>query len=113
MLVSIVANATNIMTSIKKTINILDVVDYNFLNKFIMIRKQSDKFHYLNENKSTRQYIWYKIIEKFSNNLLYLKPNELNSLQIFTMQKSNDYNILLNRYGDILNVPSEIQKIIK
>lgn len=113
MLVSIVINATSIMASMKQKINIFDAIDYSFINRFILIRKQSDKFNYLNKNKSTRQYIWYKIIEKFSNNILHLSTGELNGLQTFITQESNDYNILLNKSGDILNIPPLIQKLIK
>lgn len=112
LVIYIFLNANSILTLVKKKINLLDIIDRVNFNKFIFIRKQSDKFNYLNKNKTIRQYIWYKIIEKFSDNILTLDIDELDKLKTFTIEQSKDYNILLNESGDIINIPTEIQKLI-
>lgn len=94
-------------------LNILDVLSKYNLRKFnIVYDNNTSKINYNNLNTNVRKFIWYSIVKKFSHNLYSLNLHDFVQLKNFILNKSGNYNVLLDKYGQILNVPLEIKKLI-
>lgn len=96
----------------KYDIKLYNVIDRSVISKFHSISDihNTDRDKYIKENKNLRIYIWSKMIELFYRNIT--NTQQFKDLKIF-MDKSSDYNIILNNIGIILNLPPEIKNIIK
>lgn len=99
--------------NISNELNIVDVLSRYNLQKFnIVYDNNTSKINYNNLNTNVRQYIWYSIVKKFSHNLHSLNLHDFIQLKNFILNKSGGFNILLDKHGQILNVPLEIKKIL-
>lgn len=99
-------------SSIKK-LNILDVLSDHNLQKFnIIYNNNYNKIDYNNANRDIRHYIWYNVVKKFKNKLHWLERDDFKQLKKFLNDKSSFTQVLLDKYGNILNIPIEIQKLV-
>lgn len=90
----------------------MDILNVDNLRRFNIVYDNYNKINYIEANKKIRQYIWYKVVKKFSNKLPYLKLQDFKQLKNFIHEKSFIFNIMLDKYGNILNIPLELRKLI-
>lgn len=96
---------------ISDNVNILDVLNINNLRKFNIIYN-ANKIDYNQENRDIRKYIWYNIIKNFSHKLQKIDIKDFLQLKMFMSDKSEMFNVLLDKHGKILKIPIEIKRLI-